>query len=152
MLNKSAHCLKSSTQDLISNLHVLFEVKRVGDSRFMNDRIALISHSFALVCIHLSFVFTRLYSSIICLWFVFIHLHWSLFFLYSYGLVSHLSALVLPPVSNISNNREGPRFLKNIVEYNNRSRKQTKIEIDDFLLNCCDERIVKRKAWYPLDI
>ena len=38
---------------------------------------------------------------------------------------------------------EGPHFLKNIVEYNNRSRKQMKIEIDDSLLNSCKERIVK---------
>ena len=28
---------------LISNLDVLFEVKTVGDSGFMNDRIALVS-------------------------------------------------------------------------------------------------------------
>ena len=38
---------------------------------------------------------------------------------------------------------EGRNFLKNIVEYNTRSRKQTKIEIDHSFLNSCDKRIVK---------
>ena len=38
---------------------------------------------------------------------------------------------------------EGPHFLKNIVEYNNRSRKQRKIEIDDSPSNSCDKRIIK---------
>ena len=42
---------------------------------------------------------------------------------------------------------EGPHFLKNIVEYNNRSRKQTKIEIDDSLLSSCNERIVKTNSY-----
>ena len=42
---------------------------------------------------------------------------------------------------------EGPHFLKNMVEYNNRSRKQTKIEIDDFLLNSCNKRIVKTNSY-----
>ena len=42
---------------------------------------------------------------------------------------------------------EGPHFLKNIVEYNNRSRKQTKIEIDDSLLNSCNERIIKTSRY-----
>ena len=42
---------------------------------------------------------------------------------------------------------EGPHFLKNMVEYNNRSRKQTKIEIDDSLLNKCNERIIKTNSY-----
>ena len=42
---------------------------------------------------------------------------------------------------------EGPHFLKNMVEYNNRSRKQTKIEIDDSLLSSCNERIVKTNSY-----
>ena len=42
---------------------------------------------------------------------------------------------------------EGPHFLKNIVEFNNRSRKQTKIEIDDSLLNSCNERIIKTSSY-----
>ena len=42
---------------------------------------------------------------------------------------------------------EGPHFLKNMVEYNNRSRKQTKIEIDDSLFNSCNERIVKTNSY-----
>ena len=42
---------------------------------------------------------------------------------------------------------EGPHFLKNMVEYNNRSRKQTKIEIDDSLLNSCNERIIKTSRY-----
>ena len=33
-----------------------------------------------------------------------------------------------------------------MVEYN-RSRKQTKIEIDDSLLNSCNERIAKTKSY-----
>ena len=37
-------------------------------------------------------------------------------------------------------------FLKNMVEYNT-SRKQTKIEIDDSLLNNCNERIAKTKSY-----
>ena len=49
---------------MISNLHVLFEVKTVGDSGFMNDRIALVSHSSSLVCTRLSFVFDS--SSLVC--------------------------------------------------------------------------------------
>ena len=81
------HSTKFSTQGLISNLHALFEVKTVADSGFMNDRIALVSHSSVLVS-HLSLI--RLYSS---------------------ALVSHSSSLVctrlsfvLPLVCNISNN------------------------------------------------
>ena len=42
---------------------------------------------------------------------------------------------------------EGPHFLKNIVEFNNRSRKQTKKEIDDSLLNSCNERIIKTSRY-----
>ena len=42
---------------------------------------------------------------------------------------------------------EGPHFLKNIVEYNNISRRQTKIEIDDSLFNSCNERIVKTNSY-----
>ena len=42
---------------------------------------------------------------------------------------------------------EGPHFLKNIVEYDNRSRKQAKIEIDDSLLNSCNGRIVKTNSY-----
>ena len=99
------HSTKSSTQGLFSNLHVLFEVKTVGDSGFMNDRIALVSHLSAHVWTRLSLVFTRLYSSLICLWLVFIRLHWSLIRLHSSALVSHLTALVLPLICNISNNR-----------------------------------------------
>ena len=63
-------------------LHDLLEVKTVGDSGFMNDRIALVSHlsslvctrfsfvfdSSLLVCTGLSFVFTRLHSSFICMY------------------------------------------------------------------------------------
>ena len=36
---------------------------------------------------------------------------------------------------------------KNIAQYKNRSRKQTKIENDDSLLNSCDERIVKKNSY-----
>ena len=32
-------------QGLISNLTAFFEVKIVGDSGFINDRVALVSHS-----------------------------------------------------------------------------------------------------------
>ena len=49
-------------------------------------------------------------------------------------------------VRDISTNNlwwEGPHFLKNIAESYDRSRKQTKIEFDDSLLNSCNERIVK---------
>ena len=60
----------------------------------MNERIVLVSHLSALVWTRLSFVFTRLYSSLICLWLVFTRLHSSL----------NSSALVLPLVCNISNN------------------------------------------------
>ena len=42
---------------------------------------------------------------------------------------------------------EGPHFLKNNVEYDNRSRKQAKIEIDDSLLNSCNRRIVKTNSY-----
>ena len=42
---------------------------------------------------------------------------------------------------------EGPHFLKNVVEYNNRLRKQTKIEIDDSLWNSCNERIAKTNSY-----
>ena len=38
---------------------------------------------------------------------------------------------------------EGPHFLKNIVEYDNRSRKQTKTEIDDSLLNSLMKGLLK---------
>ena len=41
---------------------------------------------------------------------------------------------------------EGPHFLKNIVEYNNRSRKEMKIQIGDSLFNSCNERIVKTNS------
>ena len=42
---------------------------------------------------------------------------------------------------------EGPHFLKSIVvEFNNRSRKQMKIQIDDSLLNSCNERIFKTNS------
>ena len=34
-----------------------------------------------------------------------------------------------------------------MVEYNNRWRKQTKIEIDDSLLSSCNERIVKTNSY-----
>ena len=57
---------------------VLLRVKTVGDSGFMNDRIALISHWFEFVYTRLTFVFTHLNSSLVCLWFVFTRLHWSL--------------------------------------------------------------------------
>ena len=39
---------------------------------------------------------------------------------------------------------KGPYFLKNIAEYNNRSRKQTKIENDDSLLNSSSEGLLKQ--------
>ena len=42
---------------------------------------------------------------------------------------------------------EGPHFLKNNVEYNNRPRKQMKIEIDDSLLNNCNVRIIKTNSY-----
>ena len=42
---------------------------------------------------------------------------------------------------------KGPNFLKNIAEYNNRSRKQTKIENDDSLLNSSGERFVKTNSY-----
>ena len=93
---------KSSKQDLISNSHVLFEVKTVRDSGFMNDRIALVSHSFAFVWTRLWFVFTRLYWS--GLSFVFESSLLICTGLSSSSLVSHSSALVLPLVCNISNN------------------------------------------------
>ena len=43
--------------------------------------------------------------------------------------------------------RKGLHFLKNIVEYNNRSRKQTKVEVDNFLLNSCEERNIETKDY-----
>ena len=88
------HSTKSSTRGLISNLHVLFEVKT----------IALVSHSSALVWTRLSFVFTRLYSPLICLWLVCTCFSFVFTRLYSSALVSHSSALILPLVCNISNN------------------------------------------------
>ena len=39
---------------------------------------------------------------------------------------------------------EGPHFLKNIVEYDNRSRKQTKTETDDSLLNSLMKGLLKQ--------
>ena len=42
---------------------------------------------------------------------------------------------------------EGPHFLKSIVvEFNNRIRKQMKIQIDDSLLNSYNERIFKTNS------
>ena len=73
----------------------------------MNDRIALFSHSSALVSHSSSFVCTRLSfvfdpSLLVCtgLSFVFTRLHSSV-------LVSHSSARVLPLICNISNNLLG---------------------------------------------
>ena len=51
---------------------------------------------------------------------------------------------------NISTNNlwwEGSHFLKNIVKYNNRKIRQTKIKIDGSLLNRRDERIVKTNSY-----
>ena len=51
---------------------------------------------------------------------------------------------------NVSKNNlwwEEPHFLKNIVEYNYRSRKQTKIEMDNCLLNSYDKRIIKTNIY-----
>ena len=78
------HSTKSSTQGLISNLqlHVLFEVKTEGDSGFMNDRIAL------------SFVCTRVNSSLIRLHSSVLVSHLSLTRLYSFALVSQSSSLI----------------------------------------------------------
>ena len=42
---------------------------------------------------------------------------------------------------------EGPHFLKSIVGYNNISRKQTKIDIDDSLSNRCNGRIIKTNSY-----
>lgn len=51
---------------------------------------------------------------------------------------------------NVSKNNlwwEEPHFLKNIVEYNYRSRKQTKLEMDNCLLNSYDKRIIKTNIY-----
>ena len=89
------HSTRSSKKGLISYLHVLFEVKTVRDSDFMNDRMALICHSSVLAWSPLSFVFTFLYSSLISPWLVFICLHSSLIRLHSPALYSSLICLHL---------------------------------------------------------
>ena len=80
----------------------------------MNDRIALVSHSSALVS-HLSL--TRLYSSALVSHSSALASRssalvsdLSLTRLYSSELVSHSSSLALPLVCNISNNRKRVRF------------------------------------------
>ena len=111
--NIKTHSTQSSKKDLISIWHVLFKVKTVGDSVFMNNRIALVLHSSALSWTRLLFFFTCLYSSFSWPWLVFTRLHSSLIRLYSSAFVSHSSALVLPFVSDISNNHgKGVLFLE----------------------------------------
>ena len=46
---------------------------------------------------------------------------------------------------------EGPYFLKSIAEYNNKSRKQTKIDTDDSFLNSCNGRIIKTNSYLVTD-
>ena len=73
----------------------------------MNDKIALVSHSSALVS-HLSL--TRLYSSALASRSSALVSHLSVTRLYSSELISHSSSLALPLVCNISNNRKRVRF------------------------------------------
>ena len=111
--NIKTHNTQSSKKGLISIWHVLFKVETVGDSVFMNNRIALVFHSSPLAWTRLLFFVTCLYSSLTWPWLVFTRLHSSLIHLHSSAFVSDSSQLVLPLVSNISNNHgKGVLFLK----------------------------------------
>ena len=111
--NIKTHSTQSSKKGLISIWHVLFKTKTVGDSVFMNNRIALVFHSSALAWTRLLFSFTCLYLSLAWPWLVFTRRHSSLIRLHLYAFVSHSSALVLPLVSNVSNNHgKGVLFLE----------------------------------------
>ena len=111
--NIKTHSTQCSKKGLISIWHVLFKVEIVGDSVFMNNRIALVFHSSPLAWTRLLFFVTCLYSSLTWPWLVFTRLHSSLIRLHSSAFVSDSSQLVLPLVSNISNNHgKGVLFLE----------------------------------------